>query len=223
MPPGPAGPDARSPLAGGRRRLWRHRRDRAAGRGRDGHAARHRSLACPHGTAAAALLCELVEGRDLLDAARVGQPDLDARAGAARGQPGVRRGRRRCAACGDRRGARGRTAAAGGRPDCRRDERRRRLGGRAAEGRRGRPGAGRRHAAAVDRPRRAGLRARLLLAGVRPGARDRPATRWACRTSPSTCARGSAGRWSRSSSAPTGAASRRTRACAATARSASMR
>ena len=40
--------------------------------------ARHRSLACPHGTAAAALLCELVEGRDLLDAARVGQSELDA-------------------------------------------------------------------------------------------------------------------------------------------------
>ena len=40
--------------------------------------ARHRALACPHGTAAAALLCELVEGRDLLDAARIGQPDLDA-------------------------------------------------------------------------------------------------------------------------------------------------
>ena len=34
-------------------------------------------------------------------------------------------------------------------------------------------------------------------------ARDRPATRWACPTSPSTCARGSAGRWSRSSWAPT--------------------
>ena len=45
------------------------------GRSRD---ARHRSLACPHGTAAAALLCELVEGRDLLDAARIGQSDLDA-------------------------------------------------------------------------------------------------------------------------------------------------
>jgi len=40
--------------------------------------ARHRSLACPHGTAAAALLCELVEGRGLLDAARIGQSDLDA-------------------------------------------------------------------------------------------------------------------------------------------------
>ncbi len=40
--------------------------------------ARHRSLACPHGTAAAALLCELVEGRELLDAARIGQSDLDA-------------------------------------------------------------------------------------------------------------------------------------------------
>jgi tRNA-specific 2-thiouridylase len=39
--------------------------------------ARHRSLACPHGTAAAALLCELAEGRDLLDAARIGQSDLE--------------------------------------------------------------------------------------------------------------------------------------------------
>ena len=39
--------------------------------------ARYRAHACVHATAAAALACELVEGRDVLDAARVGQSDLD--------------------------------------------------------------------------------------------------------------------------------------------------
>ena len=33
-------------------------------------AARHRTFACPHATAAAELACRLVEGRDVLDAAR---------------------------------------------------------------------------------------------------------------------------------------------------------
>ena len=41
-------------------------------------AARHRSFACPHATAAAALACELTEGRSLLDAARVGAGELEA-------------------------------------------------------------------------------------------------------------------------------------------------
>jgi tRNA-specific 2-thiouridylase len=40
-------------------------------------AARHRTFACPHATAAAELACRLAEGRDLLDAARVGRRDLD--------------------------------------------------------------------------------------------------------------------------------------------------
>ncbi len=40
--------------------------------------ARHRSFACPHATAAAALACRLVEGRELLDAARVGASLLEA-------------------------------------------------------------------------------------------------------------------------------------------------
>jgi tRNA-specific 2-thiouridylase len=40
--------------------------------------ARYRAHACVHATAAAALACELAEGRDLLDAARIGQSDLDA-------------------------------------------------------------------------------------------------------------------------------------------------
>jgi tRNA-specific 2-thiouridylase len=40
--------------------------------------ARHRSFACPHATAAAALACRLVEGRELLDAARVGTAALEA-------------------------------------------------------------------------------------------------------------------------------------------------
>ena len=40
--------------------------------------ARYRVHACVHATAAAALACELAEGRDLLDAARVGQSDLEA-------------------------------------------------------------------------------------------------------------------------------------------------
>ena len=40
--------------------------------------ARHRSFACPHATAAAALACELVEGRDLLDAATLGAGELEA-------------------------------------------------------------------------------------------------------------------------------------------------
>jgi tRNA-specific 2-thiouridylase len=42
-------------------------------------AARHRTFACPHATAAAELACRLAEGRDLLDAARVGRRDLDER------------------------------------------------------------------------------------------------------------------------------------------------
>ncbi len=41
-------------------------------------AARHRTFACPHATAAAELACRLAEGRDLLDAARIGQSDLEA-------------------------------------------------------------------------------------------------------------------------------------------------
>jgi tRNA-specific 2-thiouridylase len=41
-------------------------------------AARHGSFACPHATAAAELACRLAEGRDLLDAARIGAGDLDA-------------------------------------------------------------------------------------------------------------------------------------------------
>jgi tRNA-specific 2-thiouridylase len=40
--------------------------------------ARHRAFACPHATAAAELACRLAEGRDLLDAARIGTPDLEA-------------------------------------------------------------------------------------------------------------------------------------------------
>jgi tRNA-uridine 2-sulfurtransferase len=40
-------------------------------------AARHRTFACPHATAAAELACRLAEGRDLLDAARVGRSELD--------------------------------------------------------------------------------------------------------------------------------------------------
>ena len=39
--------------------------------------ARHRSFACPHATAAAALACRLAEGRDLLDAARIGASALE--------------------------------------------------------------------------------------------------------------------------------------------------
>jgi tRNA-specific 2-thiouridylase len=39
--------------------------------------ARYRAHACIHATAAAALACELAEGRDLLDAARIGQSDLE--------------------------------------------------------------------------------------------------------------------------------------------------
>jgi tRNA-uridine 2-sulfurtransferase len=38
---------------------------------------RHRTFACPHATAAAALVCELVEGRDLLAAATVGAGELE--------------------------------------------------------------------------------------------------------------------------------------------------
>jgi tRNA-specific 2-thiouridylase len=41
-------------------------------------AARHRSFGCPHATAAAALLCALVEGRTPLEAAAVGMPDVEA-------------------------------------------------------------------------------------------------------------------------------------------------
>jgi tRNA-specific 2-thiouridylase len=41
-------------------------------------AARHRSFACPHATAAAELACRLAEGRALLDAARIGAAELDA-------------------------------------------------------------------------------------------------------------------------------------------------
>jgi tRNA-specific 2-thiouridylase len=39
--------------------------------------ARHRSFACPHGTAAAALACALAEGRGLLDAACIGVGELE--------------------------------------------------------------------------------------------------------------------------------------------------
>ena len=39
--------------------------------------ARHRSFACPHATAAASLACRLAEGRDLLDAARIGTSLLE--------------------------------------------------------------------------------------------------------------------------------------------------
>jgi len=42
-------------------------------------AARHQSFACPHATAAAELACRLAEGRDLLDAARIGAADMDTR------------------------------------------------------------------------------------------------------------------------------------------------
>ena len=42
-------------------------------------AARHRTFACPHATAAAELACRLAEGRALLDAGRVGRRDLDER------------------------------------------------------------------------------------------------------------------------------------------------
>jgi tRNA-specific 2-thiouridylase len=41
--------------------------------------ARHRSFACPHATAAAELACRLAEGRTVLDAARIGAGELDAR------------------------------------------------------------------------------------------------------------------------------------------------
>jgi tRNA-uridine 2-sulfurtransferase len=40
-------------------------------------AARRRGFGCPHATAAAELVCELAEGRDLLDAARIGVSDLE--------------------------------------------------------------------------------------------------------------------------------------------------
>ena len=40
--------------------------------------ARHRSFGCPHSTAAAAVLCERVEGRTVLEAAAVGLPDAEA-------------------------------------------------------------------------------------------------------------------------------------------------
>src|SRR6478752_7060140 len=39
--------------------------------------ARHRSFACPHATAAAALACRLAEGRDLLGAATIGAGELE--------------------------------------------------------------------------------------------------------------------------------------------------
>ena len=42
-------------------------------------AARHRTFACPHATAAAELACRRAEGRDLLDAARLGRGELDER------------------------------------------------------------------------------------------------------------------------------------------------
>jgi tRNA-specific 2-thiouridylase len=47
---------------------------------RDGRvpAARWRAFGCPHATAAAELACALVEGRELLDAARIGGSELDA-------------------------------------------------------------------------------------------------------------------------------------------------
>jgi tRNA-specific 2-thiouridylase len=41
-------------------------------------AARHRTFACPHATAAAELACRRAEGRDLLAAARVGMSDVEA-------------------------------------------------------------------------------------------------------------------------------------------------
>jgi tRNA-uridine 2-sulfurtransferase len=40
--------------------------------------ARHQTFACPHATAAAELACRLAEGRDVLDAARLGAAELDA-------------------------------------------------------------------------------------------------------------------------------------------------
>jgi len=40
-------------------------------------AARHRTFACPHATAAAELVCRLAAGRDLLDAARIGTAEID--------------------------------------------------------------------------------------------------------------------------------------------------
>src|SRR3954452_9839132 len=40
-------------------------------------AARHRSFACPHATAAASVACRLSEGRDLLGAARIGAGQLE--------------------------------------------------------------------------------------------------------------------------------------------------
>jgi tRNA-specific 2-thiouridylase len=40
--------------------------------------ARHQTFACPHATAAAELACRLAQGRDLLDAARIGADELDA-------------------------------------------------------------------------------------------------------------------------------------------------
>jgi tRNA-uridine 2-sulfurtransferase len=40
-------------------------------------AARHRTFGCPHATAAAELVCALAQGRDLLDAARIGVSDLE--------------------------------------------------------------------------------------------------------------------------------------------------
>jgi tRNA-uridine 2-sulfurtransferase len=41
-------------------------------------AARHRTFACPHATAAAELVCRLAGGRQLLDAARIGTAEIDA-------------------------------------------------------------------------------------------------------------------------------------------------
>jgi tRNA-uridine 2-sulfurtransferase len=44
-------------------------------------AARHRTFACPHATAAAELVCRLAAGRGLLDAARIGAAEVDAHLG----------------------------------------------------------------------------------------------------------------------------------------------
>ena len=187
--------------------------------------ARHRALRpAPTATAAAALLCGLVERRDLLDAARVGQSELEAElappraaTGPASRSPSMRCMRALAAALAARAVPRadGRVAVA--------MSRRRRLGRRAAEGGRGRARAGRRHAAALDRPRRAGLRAGLLLAAVGAGgARGLPrAGRAALRAS--TCGMSSAAAVVRVRRRATRPASRRTRACAATAASASTR
>jgi tRNA-specific 2-thiouridylase len=74
---GSAGPGATVGVAGDESCGDRVRIELAVADGRV-VAARHRSRACPHATAAAALVCRWAEGRELLDAARIGQAAVEA-------------------------------------------------------------------------------------------------------------------------------------------------